>query len=209
MDQVLALLTATISQMGGTFADAMKNNVKSTKDSNDFTSGVKVEVPRLKDDRHAKVLEHIQLVISTATLRGFGYAFEPSMASLLPEKHSDMEMLDLSEDGNLKKYKAVQANDNAIAWLRMAFPLPKHQHEIDASCTTGYPQGLAHEAIRRLKARVIRACEMAASVLQMELDSIKMKETDDPQTIDDKFNELARLYMDSGSVLTAAMKRHS
>ena len=47
MDQVLALLTATISQMGGTLADAMKNNVKSTKDSNDFTSGVKVEVPRL------------------------------------------------------------------------------------------------------------------------------------------------------------------
>ena len=148
MDQVLALLTATISQMGGTLADAMKNNVKSTKDSNDFTSGVKVEVPRLKDDRHSKVLEHIQLVISTATLRGFGYAFKPSMAALLPEKHSDTEMLDLSEDGNLKKYKAVQANDSAIAWLRMAFSLPKHQHEINASCTTGYPQGLAHEAIR-------------------------------------------------------------
>ncbi len=86
-------------------------------------------------------------------------------------------------------------------------PLPKHQHEINASCTTGYPQGLAHEAIRQPKARVIPAREMAASVLQMELDSSKMKETDDPQTIDDKFNELARLYTASGSVLTAVMKK--
>jgi hypothetical protein len=77
-----------------------------------------------------------------------------------------------------------------MAWLRMAFPLPKHQHEIDASCTSNFPQGVALEAIRRLKARVIPAKEMAATVLQAELDAIKMKETDDPQSVDDKFNEL-------------------
>ncbi len=71
MDQVQALLTATIQQMGGTLADALKN-VKSGNDNRDFTTGVKVEVQRLKDDRHAKVLEHIELVISMATLRGLG-----------------------------------------------------------------------------------------------------------------------------------------
>ena len=76
--------------------------------------------------------------------------------------------------------KAVQANDNALAWLMMAFPLPKYQHEIDAACTAEYPQGVDHEAIRHLKARVIPAKEMAATVLQAELDAIKMKETDDP-----------------------------
>ncbi len=63
MDQVLALLSATILQMGGTLVDAMKNNVISAKDNNYFTSGVKVEAPHLKDDCQAKVLEHIQLVI--------------------------------------------------------------------------------------------------------------------------------------------------
>ena len=91
----------------------------------------------------------------------------------------------------------------------MAFPLPKHQHEIDALCTTGYSQWLAYKAIRCLKARVIPACEMAASVLQIDLDLIKMKETDDPQLIDDKFSELARLYMASGSTLIATMKKHN
>ena len=156
MDQVQALLTATIQQMGGTLADALKN-VKSGNDNLDFTAGVKVEVQRLKDDRRAKVLEHIQLVISTATLRGFGHAFDAAIAHDLPENHSDKELLDLSDPDEFKKYKAVQANDNAMAWLRMAFPLPKHQHEIDASCTNTFPQGVAHEAIRRLKARVIPA----------------------------------------------------
>ena len=115
MDQVLVLLTTTILQMGGTLADAMKNNVKSAKDNNDFTSGGKVKVPRLKDDCRAMALEHIQLVISMATLRGFGYAFKHSMVTLLSEKHSDTEMLDLSEKENLKKYKPVQANDSMIA----------------------------------------------------------------------------------------------
>ncbi len=166
MDQVLVLLTTTILQMGGTLADAMKNNVKSAKDNNDFTSGVKVELPHLKDDHHAKVLEDIQLVILTVTLSRFGYVFEPSMVTLLSEKHSNTEMLDLSEDGNSKKSKAMQANDNAIAWLRMAFSLPNHQHEINELCTTRFPQGLVHEAIRQLKARVITGS-------QMELDSIK------------------------------------
>ena len=58
LDQVQALLTATINQMGGTLADALKN-VKSGNDNRDFTGGVKVEIQRLKDDRRAKVLEHI------------------------------------------------------------------------------------------------------------------------------------------------------
>ena len=58
MDQVQALLTATIRQMGGMLADALKN-VKRGNDNNDFTAGVKVEVQHLKDDCHAKVLEHI------------------------------------------------------------------------------------------------------------------------------------------------------
>ena len=71
LDQVQALLTATIQQIGGTLADALKN-VKSGNDNWDFTAGVKVEVQHLKDDRHAKVLEHIELVISMAALRGLG-----------------------------------------------------------------------------------------------------------------------------------------
>ena len=101
----------------------------------------------------------------------------------------------------------MQADDNAIVWLRMALPLPKHQHEIDVPCTMGYTQGIAHETIRRLKAQVVLVKEMAALVFQMELDLIKMKETDVPQTVDDKFNVLARLYTASGSVLTAVMKK--
>ncbi len=82
-----------------------------------------------------------------AILQGFGYALDKSMVTMLPERHSDRDMLDLIDEEDKKIYKAVQANDNAMAWLRMAFPLPKHQHEIDASCTAEYPQGVAHEAI--------------------------------------------------------------
>lgn len=106
-------------------------------------------------------------------------------------------------------YKVVLANNNAMAWLRMAFPLLKHQHEIDASFTTEYPQGVAHKAIRNLKARVIQAKEMATSVLKAKLDAIKMKETDDQQSVDDKFNELARLYMASDSSLMVTLKKTS
>ena len=90
MDQVQALVTATIQQMGGTLEEELKN-VKSGNDKRDFTAGVKVEVQRLKDDRRAKVLEHIQLVISTATLRGFGHAFDAAIAYDLPVKHSDKD----------------------------------------------------------------------------------------------------------------------
>ena len=61
-------------------------------------------------------------------------------------------------------FKVVQANDNTMALLRMAFPLPKHQHEINVSCTANFPQGLAHEAIRHLKASVIPVEEMTATV---------------------------------------------
>jgi hypothetical protein len=167
MDQVQALLTVTIQQMGGTLADALKN-VKRGNDNNDFAAGVKVEVQHLKDDRHAKVLEHSQLVISTATLRGFGHAFNAAIALNLPVYHSIRDKLDLSVPNKLKMFMAVHANDNVIVWLMMAFPLPKHQHEIDASCTTNFPQGVAHEAIRHLKARMIPAKEMAATVLQEE-----------------------------------------
>ena len=99
-----------------------------------------------------------------------------------------MEMLDLSDDGSLKKVKPVQANNNAIVWLRIAFPLPKHQHGINVLCTTGQPQGLVHEVIRQLQAQVIPARETTVSVLQMELNLINMQETDDLQTINDKFN---------------------
>ena len=158
MDQVQALLTARIQQMKGTLADALKN-VKSGNDNRDVTADMKVEVQRLKDDRRAKVLEHIQLVISTATLRGFMHAFDAMIAHDLPVYHSDKDKLDLSDPDDLKKFKAVQANDNAMAWLRMAFPLPKHQHEIDASCTSNFSQGVAHEAIKHLKARMIPAKE--------------------------------------------------
>ena len=48
---------------------------------------------------------------------------------------------------------------------------------------------------------------MAATVVQAELDRIKIKEADDPQVIDDKFNELAMLYTASGSALTATIKK--
>ena len=114
MDEVQALLTATIQQMGGTLADALKN-ARGGHDNHEFTSGVKVEVQRLKDYRRAKVLEHIQLVISTATLRGFGHAFDAAIAYDLPVKHSDKDGLDLSVPNELKMFKAVQANDNAMA----------------------------------------------------------------------------------------------
>ena len=70
-----------------------------------------------------------------AILQGFGYALDKSMVTMLPERHSDKDMLDLMDEEDKKIYKAVQANDNAMAWLRMAFPLPKHQHEIDVACT--------------------------------------------------------------------------
>ena len=92
MDQVQALLTAMIQQMGGTLADSLKN-VKSGNDNRDFTAGVQVEVQCLKDDRRAKVLEHIQLVISKATLRGFGHAFDATITHDLPVYHSDKEKL--------------------------------------------------------------------------------------------------------------------
>ena len=89
MDQVQALLTATIQQMGGTLADALKNS--RGKENQEFTSGVKVEVQCLKDDHPAKVLEHIQLVFLMATLRGFRHAFDALIAFNLPAKHSDKE----------------------------------------------------------------------------------------------------------------------
>lgn len=87
-------------------------------------------------------------MILTATLRGFGHAYDDAFGSSLPPKHSDKGGLDLSDPDDLKKYKAIQANDNAMAWLRMAFPLPKHQHKINVSCTAEYPQGVAHDAVR-------------------------------------------------------------
>ena len=54
---------------------------------------------------------------------------------------------------------------------------------------------------------MVPAKEMAATVLQAKLDAIKMRETDDPKLVDNKFNEFARLYMASGSTLTATMKK--
>ncbi len=95
-----------------------------------------------------KVLEHIQLMTSTATLRGFGHVYDSAFGTSLPPKHSDKEGLNLSDLNDVKKLKAIQANDNAMAWLRMAFPLPKHQHEIDASGTNEYPLGVSYEAVR-------------------------------------------------------------
>ena len=64
-------------------ADVLKV-MKTGKDENDFTSGVKIKVQRLKESRLAKVLEHVQLVISTATLRGYGHAFNGMFAGVLP-----------------------------------------------------------------------------------------------------------------------------
>ena len=98
-------------------------------------------------------------------------------------------------------------NENAMAWLRMAFPLLKHQHKSNASCTAQYPQGVAHEGISCLRVGVIPAKEMAAKVLKTELNTITMKETDNPQSIDDMSNKLSHLYMASGSMLTAAMEK--
>jgi hypothetical protein len=43
--------------------------------------------------------------------------------------------------------------------------------------------------------------------LQAELDSIKLKETDHPQAIDDKFNQLTRFCITPGSTLTSKMKK--
>ena len=101
MDQVQALLTAMIQQMRGMLADALKN-VKRGNDNNDFTASVKVEVQGLNDDRHAKVLDHIQLVISMATMRGLGHAFHAAIAHDLPLYHSDRYKLNLSDLNELK-----------------------------------------------------------------------------------------------------------
>lgn len=100
----------------------------------------------------------------------------------------------------------MQENGNAMAWLRMTVPLPNYQNDIDAECNADYLQGVAYEEIRQLKVRVIPAQEMKASVLQSELDAIKMNEADDPQSIYDELNELTRLYMASGGILMALMK---
>jgi hypothetical protein len=169
--------------MSRTLADALKG-MKTGKDENDCTSGVKIKVQKLKEDRHAKVLKHIQLVISMVTLRGFGHVLDGTFATALPPKHSDKDEFVLSDPNDVKKHKAIQAKNNAITWLRMAFPSLKHQHEINA-CTAEYPQGVAHDAVRRLKARVISAKEMTATVLRPELDTIDMKESDNLQSIDD------------------------
>lgn len=206
MDQVQALLTAASQQMGGILADALKN-IKRGNDNQDFTIVVEVEVQHLKDDQHVKVSGHILLVISMVTLRGIGHAFELVIHQDLPAKHSNKYGLDFSDLKHCKNYKTIQANNNAMTGMMMVFLLPKHQHEIDASHTAQYSQGVAHEAIRHLKAQVIPAKEMAATVPQAKLDVIKMKETDHPQQVDDKSSELARLYMASGSTLTATMKK--
>ncbi len=54
---------------------------------------------------------------------------------------------------------------------------------------------------------MILAKEMTAAVLQAKLDAIKMKEMDDPQSVNNTFDELARLYTASGSNLTPTMKK--
>jgi hypothetical protein len=68
MDQAQALLTETILQIGGRLADTLKN-LKPVKDDHDFTSRVKVKVQQLKESHRTEIVGHIQLVISTATLR--------------------------------------------------------------------------------------------------------------------------------------------
>ena len=73
------------------------------------------------------------------------------------------------------KQKALKANDN-IAWLKMSFRLPWHQHSSDKSRSTEYPNGIAYIAIKQLTAWVIPAPEIAASILQMELDIMTLKE---------------------------------
>jgi hypothetical protein len=67
------------------------------------------------------------------------------MHEFLPKRHSDTDELDLSNPDKLRRYNAAQANNNVIAWLRMAYPLAKHQHEIKGPCTaeSEYPQGVA------------------------------------------------------------------
>lgn len=74
-----------------------------------------MEVPHLKDNRQAKVLEHIQFVISALMLSSFGYAYKPSMETLLPEPRSDVDVLNLSDENELNMFKAVQANHNVFA----------------------------------------------------------------------------------------------
>jgi hypothetical protein len=98
-------------------------------------------------------------VILTATLQGFGHAFDAAIAKYLPVMQSNKERLDFSDPDDFKEYKVVQANNNAMEWLRMAFPLPS---------ISMYRIGVAHEVIRCLKARVIPAREVAATVLQAE-----------------------------------------
>lgn len=79
---ILAWMTVTMLRIGGRLADAMKNNVKTAKDNNIFTLDVKGGLLVLRKIYGQKL---------TATLRGFSYAFEPSMVTLLPETHEIWE----------------------------------------------------------------------------------------------------------------------
>ena len=190
--------------MGAAMSAALSQGLASSR--SDGVSSVKVEVFRCKEDSRTKVLDAIQLARTTAELRGFGEAFNESvMAKLLPVKYD--KTLDPSDPGNVMKLKAMKANDDGMAWLRMSFPLSQHQHAIDKSRTSEYPNGVAYMAIKHLMARVIPAPEMAASILQTELESVTMKESDDPLTVDNKFNSISRLFASSGHTLTDSAKK--
>jgi hypothetical protein len=76
--------------------EGMWLNLKTGREVNDATYGVKVEMQQVKDDCHMKVLEHIQLDFFMAIMHGFGHAFDEALGGLLPDKHSDKDGLDAS-----------------------------------------------------------------------------------------------------------------
>ena len=86
----------------------------------------------------------------------------------------------LDNDVRFSKQKGFYQKMFASLNIQTTFSLPRHRHEVNGSFTAVYPQGLAFEAIMHIKARMLLAQEMGALVLQMELDSIKMKEVDNP-----------------------------
>jgi hypothetical protein len=58
-------------------------------------------------------------------LGGFWHVFDQALGDLLPDTYTEKDGLDLLILDEMNMYKAVPANNNTMAWLMMAFPLPR------------------------------------------------------------------------------------
>ena len=55
----------------------------------------------------------------------FWHVFNQALGDLLPDTYTEKDGLDLLILDEMIMYKAVPANNNAMAWLMMAFPLSR------------------------------------------------------------------------------------